>query len=155
MNMLVAGKGHFVRRYNIHWLSKSLICFTALLSNPYFLLALNKFYLGISMAYYYNSLFSNLIFELMFLFTDMSALDYIKEFCIITRRRKKLYADIFNKHKDPKPNVIPIKVNIQQALKATNAMKIRRIFTFSFESYFNGVSSNSHGQLDPLPMFTS
>ena len=89
-------------------INKGQICFTA--SNPYFLLALNKFYLGILMAYYYNSLFSNLIFELMFLFTDMSALDYIKEFCIITRRRKKLYADIFNKHKDPKPNVIPIKV---------------------------------------------
>lgn len=39
----------------------------------------------------------------------MTPLDYVKNFCIIKRRRKKLYQDIFVKHKD-KTGQIPFKV---------------------------------------------
>lgn len=39
----------------------------------------------------------------------MTPLDYVKNFCIIKRRRKKLYQDIFVKHKD-KMGAIPFKV---------------------------------------------
>ncbi|KAK3084885.1 hypothetical protein FSP39_020788 [Pinctada imbricata] len=49
---------------------------------------------------------------------NMSPLDYIKEFCIITRRRKKLYSDIFSKHKDStKANTIPVK-ELERAVKS-------------------------------------
>ncbi|XP_052714130.1 uncharacterized protein LOC128187705 isoform X15 [Crassostrea angulata] len=45
---------------------------------------------------------------------QMTPLDYVKNFCIIKRRRKKLYQDIFVKHKD-KTGQIPFK-DLEKAL---------------------------------------
>eukprot|EP00105_Crassostrea_gigas_P039871 XP_019924019.1 PREDICTED: uncharacterized protein LOC105331026 isoform X20 [Crassostrea gigas] len=45
---------------------------------------------------------------------QMTPLDYVKNFCIIKRRRKKLYQDIFVKHKD-KSGQIPFK-DLEKAL---------------------------------------
>nr|XP_022342845.1 uncharacterized protein LOC111136340 isoform X28 [Crassostrea virginica] len=45
---------------------------------------------------------------------QMTPLDYVKNFCIIKRRRKKLYQDIFTKHKD-KTGAIPFK-DLEKAL---------------------------------------
>lgn len=45
---------------------------------------------------------------------QMTPLDYVKNFCIIKRRRKKLYQDIFVKHKD-KTGAIPFK-DLEKAL---------------------------------------
>lgn len=40
----------------------------------------------------------------------MSPLDYVKNFCVIKRRRKKLYQDIYMKHREKSAGAIPFKV---------------------------------------------
>ncbi|XP_056021258.1 uncharacterized protein LOC125675297 isoform X4 [Ostrea edulis] len=40
---------------------------------------------------------------------QMSPLDYVKNFCVIKRRRKKLYQDIYMKHREKSAGAIPFK----------------------------------------------
>lgn len=71
-------------------------------------------------------------------FVEMTPLDYVKNFCIIKRRRKKLYQDIFVKHKD-KTGSIPFKVGsftIRRVVPPYMYHRYHLSFTFIFEPYY-------------------